>query len=51
MLGTVFDDPTLYSIVYNGSYMLPNTILALVIAGLLYVPLKKFYVGADIPKA
>ena len=51
VLGTVFDDPTLYSIVYNGSYMLPNTILALVIAGLLYVPLKKFYVGADIPKA
>ena len=40
ILGTVFDNPTLYSIVYNGSYMLPNTILALVIAALLYAPLK-----------
>ena len=50
ILGTVFDEPTLYSLVYNGSYMLPNTILALAIAGLLYAPLKKFYVGEDIPK-
>ena len=50
ILGTVFDEPNLYSLVYNGSYMLPNTILALVIAGLLYAPLKKFYVGEDIPK-
>ena len=36
ILGTVFDEPNLYSLVYNGSYMLPNTILALAIAGLLY---------------
>ena len=43
-------NPWVYSIVYNGSYMLPNTILALAIAGLLYAPLKKFYVGEDIPK-
>ena len=50
VLGTVFDDPTLYSIVYNGSYMLPNTILALVIAGLLYVPLKKYFAGEDLRK-
>ena len=35
ILGTVFDEPNLYSLVYNGSYMLPNTILALAIAGLL----------------
>ena len=50
ILGTVFDEPNLYSLVYNGSYMLPNTILALAIAGLLYAPLKKFNVGEDIPK-
>ena len=50
ILGTVFDEPNLYSLVYNGSYLLPNTILALAIAGLLYAPLKKFYVGEDIPK-
>ena len=49
LLGTVFDNPTLYSIVYNGVYMLPNTILALGIAALLYPALKKYYVGEDLP--
>ena len=44
-----FDNATLYSLVYNGSYMLPNTILALVvIAGVLYIPLKKYFAGQDI---
>ena len=47
VLGTVFDNPELYSVVYNGSYMLPNTVLALVIAALLYVPMKKYYAGSD----
>ena len=50
MLGTVFDNPELYSLVYNGSYMLPNTVLALVIAALLYVPMKKFFAGQDLKK-
>ena len=45
-----FTSPSAYSLVYNGSYMLPNTILALVIAALLYAPLKKFYLGADIQR-
>ncbi len=48
VMGTVFDHPGLYSLVYNGSYMLPNAILALVIAGLLYAPLKKLYCGEDL---
>ena len=48
VLGTVFDNPELYSLVYNGSYMLPNTVLALVIAALLYVPMKKYYAGSDL---
>ena len=48
ILGTVFDEPNLYSLVYNGSYMLPNTVLALVIAALLYVPMKKYYAGSDL---
>ena len=48
VLGTVFDNPELYSVVYNGSYMLPNTVLALVIAALLYVPMKKYYAGSDL---
>ena len=46
-LGT-FDNAGLYSLVYNGSYMLPNMVLALLIAGVLYVPLKKFMTGRDI---
>lgn len=48
VLGFVFSNPYLYSLAYNGSYMLPNTILALAIAALLYVPLKKYYIGQDI---
>jgi len=44
----VFDDAVLYSIVYNGSYMLPNMLLALAIAIVLYVPMKRFFMGNDI---
>lgn len=43
-----FTSPSAYSIVYNGSYMLPNTIMALVIAAVLYKPLKKVYSGSDL---
>ena len=46
-LGT-YDNPHLYSLVYNGSYMIPNMALALLVAGLLYVPLKKYYAGNDL---
>jgi len=48
VLGTMFDNPYLYSLAYNGSYMLANTVLALVIAGLLYVPLNKFILAQDL---
>ena len=44
----VFTSPHVYSIVYNGVYMMPNMLIALVIAGLLYVPMKKFFAGKDI---
>jgi hypothetical protein len=30
--------------------MIPNTLLALAMAGLLYVPMKKFFAGADLRK-
>lgn len=50
-LNWTFSSPSLYSIVYNGSYMLPNTIIALVMAGLLYVPLKKYILGTDLKTA
>lgn len=45
-----FDNAALYSLVYNGSYMLPNTVLALVLAALLYKPMKRYFAGADILK-
>ena len=50
-LNWTFSSPSLYSIVYNGSYMLPNTVIALVMAGLLYVPLKKYILGTDLKSA
>lgn len=44
----VFSNPHLYSLVYNGVYMVPNTIIALAIAGILYVPMKKYFAGHDL---
>ena len=38
------------SLVYNGAYMVPNTLLALVLAGLLYAPLKNYFAGNDLKK-
>ena len=34
--------PAFYSLLYNGTYMLPNTILAVILCGLLQKPLRKF---------
>ena len=48
-LGT-YDNPHLYSLVYNGSYMIPNTLLALLLAAVLYVPLKQYFAGNDLKK-
>ncbi len=48
-LGT-YDNPHLYSLVYNGSYMIPNILLALLLAGILYIPLKKYFAGNDLNK-
>ena len=45
-----FDNAHLYSLVYNGSYMIPNMLLALLLAGVLYVPLKRYYAGQDLLK-
>ena len=46
-IGT-FDDPSIYSLVYNGAYMLPNMLLSLAIAGVLYVPMKRLFAGKDL---
>ena len=48
-IGT-FDNAVLYSLVYNGSYMLPNMLLALLLAVLLYKPMKPYFAGNDILK-
>ena len=48
-IGT-FDDAVLYSLVYNASYMVPCMILALVVAGVLYVPMKRYFAGTDLLK-
>ena len=44
----MFDDAVLYSIVYNASYMVPCMLLALAVAGVLYVPMKRYYAGSDL---
>ncbi len=36
------ESPTIFSILYNGSYMLPNTILTVLLVLLLQKPLKRF---------
>ena len=46
----VFEDATLYSLVYNGAYMLPCMVLTVALAGILYVPMKRFYTGQDLQK-
>ena len=43
----VFASPHLYSAVYNGVYMLPNALIALAIAAVLFVPLGKYFSGKD----
>ena len=44
----IFSNPHLYSLVYNSVYMVPNTLIALVLAGLLLVPMRRYFAGADI---
>ena len=46
----VFANCHLYSLVYNGVYMVPNLLIALAIAGVLYVPMKRYFAGGDILK-
>ena len=44
----VFSNAHVYSLVYNGVYMVPNTLIALAIGALLFVPMKKYFAGSDI---
>ncbi len=47
-LNRTYSSPALYSAVYNGSYMLPNTLLTLALAALLYGPLRRYILGEDL---
>lgn len=46
--GMTMSTPWFYSALYNGSYMIPNTILTLAIAAALHKPMAKLYLGEDI---
>ena len=47
--GMTMTSPWFYSLLYNGSYMLPDILICLVIFALLYKPLKKYFTAADLP--
>lgn len=40
-IGATFSSPVIYSIVYNALYMLPNTVIAIIVMSLLRHPIKK----------
>lgn len=40
-VGKVFSSPVIYSLVYNSTFMLPDTVIAVAVMALLRVPLKK----------
>ena len=42
ILGIVTGSPAIYSLLYNGTYMLPNTVLAVLLCALLQRPLRRF---------
>lgn len=41
----------LYSLTYNGGYMLPDVLIAVTIALLLFAPLKRYWLGEDLKGA
>lgn len=47
LLGTV-ENAEVYSALYNGMYILPCIVLSLMAAAVLYMPLKKYFIGQDI---
>ena len=49
--GMTMTSPWFYSALYNGSYMLADMVLCLVIAALLYKPLGRYLRGEDLQKA
>ena len=48
LFNMTFTSPWMYSLAYNGSYMAIDMALCLVVFGLLYKPLKRYFLGSDI---
>ena len=48
IFGLTMTNTWVYSALYNGSYMLPNALIALVLAAVLYRPMGKYLLGEDI---
>lgn len=48
IFGLPMTNTWVYSALYNGSYMLPNTVVAVVVCALLSVPLKKYLEASDL---
>ena len=46
--GMTMTTPWFYSLLYNAAYMLPNLLITLLAAALLYRPLKKYISGQDL---
>ena len=42
-MGMAMTSPFIYSLLYNGTYMLPNTVLCVIVAALLAKPLKNYF--------
>ena len=46
--GMTMTPPWFYSLLYNGAYMLPDALITLAAAALLYKPMKKYILGLDL---
>ena len=46
--GMTMTTPWFYSLLYNGAYMLPDALITLAAAALLYKPMKKYILGLDL---
>ena len=46
--GMTMHSPWFYSLLYNLAYMLPNTVITLVVFALLWLPMKKYLTGEDL---
>ena len=46
--GMTMTTPWFYSLLYNGAYMLPNALMTLLAAALLYKPMRKYILALDL---